>query len=741
MCGNDNGNTIFVTGNKGFCLDKIVEEAKLGSTEAKDITILVKEGTCYIESPIIFGKTNNNITLKAEGRVRFIGGKKLEGIKKVSDKSILERLDDSVKHKILQCNLTDNGVLKTGDFESRGFGRKVSPSHTELFVDTVPFNISQYPKKGEFTLISGYMEEEINEWGEKVGVLKSGFKYNCEHTKKWNHSKDIWVHGYWSWDWANSYERVAELNTDEMTVKTAPPYGNYAFKTGQRFYFLNILEEVTEPGDYYVDKEANMLYFYPIDGSRCEEIVVSAMDEPLIEIDGAENINIDGLTFEAVRGCALKISNSNNINIRNCTFRNIGNNAVEIKNCTNSIITGCTMHDIGDGGISVVSGDRETLTPANISVHNNHIYNIAKWSRCYQTAINITGVGISATNNLIHNCPHIAILFVGNEITIEKNEIYSVVMETGDAGAIYTGRDYTFRGNRVCGNFIHHLGGVGMGTMGIYNDDCVSGILMEDNFFYEVSRAVFLGGGRDFVVKNNVFVDCYPAIEIDGRGASTHKVWRDMVDDTMKRWFYDIGGDKSPFKERYPELEDIDGLYKQNKPIPPSADIESNIFCTERKIELTDNYEKGVFLLKSNYTCSKDDFVDFTYSDFRIKEKSAACDYGYVNVDICKIGLIEEERNDNPPQIFSSLNLDEEEGKLLLSLKNKSDKCACVKMTLYTDRHMENLPEKQFKVDLQPYEEKNIKIELTQMDEDVKVEARSDTPGVRPCRVTIGYAG
>jgi 2,3,4,5-tetrahydropyridine-2-carboxylate N-succinyltransferase len=41
-----------------------------------------------------------------------------------------------------------------------------------------------------------------------------------------------------------------------------------------------------------------------------------------------------------------------------------------------------------------------------------------------------------------------------------------------------------------------------MGTMGIYNDDCVSGTVMTDNFFFEVNRAAFLGGGRDFIVKN-----------------------------------------------------------------------------------------------------------------------------------------------------------------------------------------------------------------------------------------------
>ena len=60
-----------------------------------------------------------------------------------------------------------------------------------------------------------------------------------------------------------------------------------------------------------------------------------------------------------------------------------------------------------------------------------------------------------------------------------------------------------------------------MGSMGIYMDDCVSGPLIYGNVFWKLHRAVFIGGGRDFCVENNIFVDCDPAVELDGRGLST----------------------------------------------------------------------------------------------------------------------------------------------------------------------------------------------------------------------------
>jgi fumarate reductase flavoprotein subunit len=43
-------------------------------------------------------------------------------------------------------------------------------------------------------------------------------------------------------------------------------------------------------------------------------------------------------------------------------------------------------------------------------------------------------------------------------------------------------------------------------------DDCVSGTEVFGNVFYKVHWAMFIGGGRDHRVENNLFVDCDPAV-------------------------------------------------------------------------------------------------------------------------------------------------------------------------------------------------------------------------------------
>jgi hypothetical protein len=55
----------------------------------------------------------------------------------------------------------------------------------------------------------------------------------------------------------------------------------------------------------------------------------------------------------------------------------------------------------------------------------------------------MNGVGVKVSHNKMYDTPHNVILFGGNDHVMEYNLIYNAVTETGDAGAIYAGRDWT----------------------------------------------------------------------------------------------------------------------------------------------------------------------------------------------------------------------------------------------------------------------------------------------------------
>ncbi len=217
------------------------------------------------------------------------------------------------------------------------------------------------------------------------------------------------------------------------------------------------------------------------------------------------------------------------------------------------------------------------MTSGGHYVENCHFARQGRWSKCYVPAIQLAGVGLRASHNLIHDHPHCAILLTGNDHLIDFNEIHHIALETGDVGAIYTGRDWTYRGNRIRYNFIHETGGVGMGSMGVYMDDCVSGSEVVGNVFYKVHWAMFIGGGRDHRVVNNVFVDCDPAIRMDGRGLDRSPVWSNMVYDTMKKSREAVP--RELYLARYPAIATLDTYYANTGGIPPRTTLWRGMFA------------------------------------------------------------------------------------------------------------------------------------------------------------------
>jgi hypothetical protein len=590
--------------------------------------------------------------------VRLLGGRRLPGFEPVTDTSILARLPESSRGHVMQVDLRSLGITEFGQMRSRGFGRPVTSAHCELFYGNRPMTLARWPNEGGWERIAGNPESGAmkDEHGGQTGKLEEGFLYSGDQPRQWKDLGELWVHGYWSWDWANTYERVASIDYDRRLVKTAAPYGMYSFRKGQRFYFLNLLEELDQPGEWFLNRTNGVLYFWPpaVDHGKSEtpEALLSLLAEPLLKLDDVSNVTFRGLILEATRGSAVEIHGGSCNLIAGCLIRNIGNYGVTIEGGTGHGVRSCDIFDTGDGGVSMNGGDRQTLRPGGHFAENCHFARQGRWSKCYVPAVIIGGVGQRACYNLIHDHPHCAILFTGNDHLIEYNEIHHIALETGDVGAIYTGRDYTFRGNRIRHNFVHDTGGVGMGSMGMYMDDCVSGTEISGNVFYKVQRAAFLGGGRDHQVLNNIFVDCNYAVELDGRGLDSSSVWRGMVDKTMRERLAEV-----PFalyRERYPALKGLDQYYGPPagpaiegpgfKGVPPEDNVVERNVCVGKWLKEYWHATPGRLLVQNNLTNAASSFVRLPgdppqASDFALKPSSPAWKLGFQPIPFEKIGL------------------------------------------------------------------------------------------------------
>ena len=656
MDGNDNNpgtiNKPFLTPEKAR---NAIRELKNNGNPPDTILVYFRKGD-YVRSKTLkliledSGTSNFPVVWKAyQGeRVRFIGGMKISGFKRVNNNEILNRLDKPACDNVLVTDLRAQGINDFGKFSSRGFGRPTTPSHGELIFNNLPMTLARWPNTGEWERITDFPRDSVKAdgQGKKMGALSGGFFYSSDRPAKWKNTGNIWVYGYWAYDWANSYERVTELNPERHFIKTAEPYGNYGFVKNQRFCFLNILEELDQPGEWFLDRDSGLLYFWPPSAIESGEAIFSELEEPFLLLNNVSHVSFSGIEFEASRGNAIQIEVGEGNRIEGCMLRNIGNNAIIVNGGANHGIISCDISDSGDCGVLLTGGDRQTLTSCGHFVENCHFQRQGRWTKCYVPAISMSGVGMRSSHNLIHNHPHAAILFTGNEMMIEYNDIHHTAMETGDVGAIYTGRDYTYRGNSIRYNYIHETGGV-RGSKGIYMDDCVSGTEVYGNIFYKVHWGMFIGGGRDHLVENNLFVDCHLAVRADGRGVDPKPMWQNMVNNMMRESLKEVPANL--YRERYPAIKTLDRYYgkpgdkpitgKDFKGIPPEGNVIVTNVCFGPWKEITEFADEKIFDIRNNYITDDLNKVGTPETGFIIPPDSPVWATGFKPIPFNEIGL------------------------------------------------------------------------------------------------------
>ena len=380
--------------------------------------------------------------------VRLLGGRQVSNWVPVSDPQVLGSLDESARGHVLQADLKAIGVSDYGSPAGGGL---------ELFFGGEPMTLSRWPNEGFTRIVQVLGKKEVDVRGTK-GCAEGVFRYDGERPRRWIDEKDAWVHGYWFWDWAEQRHPIDTIDVELHSIEVKPPYHNYGYRNGQWFYAFNLLSEIDRPGEWYVDRETGTLYFWPPSAIERSEVIVSALPT-LVAMTDTSCVSLRGFIMEALRGTAITISGGSGDRILGCTIRNIGGWAVTVSGGTRHGVAGCDMYQMGGGGISLTGGDRTRLTPAGLFASNNHIHHYARVSRMYNPGITLQGVGNRAAHNLIHDAPHMAIGFGGNDHRIEFNEIHSVCRESNDAGAIYAGRNWTTRGTVIRHNYLHHING------------------------------------------------------------------------------------------------------------------------------------------------------------------------------------------------------------------------------------------------------------------------------------------
>lgn len=430
-----------------------------------------------------------------------------------------------------------------------GFGLPIRPTLTEVFYRNKPQLLAGWPNAGYGHIVRS---ADLPASDKKTFGIEDRFVGEGEN------ELDLQISGYWFYDWAAQTYRIA--NQDHVSnVMTLEGSGStFGIKNGQRLRLENALTELDMPGEWYVDRIDAKVYFWP-PGALGDTDVEISVGATLLKIVSSQNVTVSNMSFEKTRGDAITVTNSHNVIFDNVVIHQTGNRALVIEGGAWCGVHNSLIEDTGEGAVSITGGNRQTLEPAGHFVSNNTIRRFSRLVKTYRPAVNLAGVGNLIKGNIISDAPHIAIQFAGNDHEIVGNEIFNVVNETGDAGAIYTGRDYTARGTVIEENYLHDIqpDNVKREVKGIYLDDQASGVAVRSNIFARVQQPVFIGGGRDNVIEKNVFYDSSPAIYLDARGITWQ---RDATLDPKRELQTRLNA--IPYKgelysQRYPHLAEI----------------------------------------------------------------------------------------------------------------------------------------------------------------------------------------
>ncbi|MGB9642781.1 MAG: right-handed parallel beta-helix repeat-containing protein [Candidatus Ratteibacteria bacterium] len=525
----------------------------------KGITIEIVEGTYFvINSPIKIGSEHSGkpagpVVIKGRSKnVIFTGGVEIKNWEKCTDDD-MKKFNEKARQFIVKANLKKLGITDYGNFFQPSWFVPEG-SQIQLYFNGKPMTIARWPDKG-YTLI-----------GDIAGKGKFHVGATKQQLEKWENEKHLKAYGFWCYQWAAQHMEIESVNVDSGIVSLKNPDAHsYGYKKDAMFFIYNCLAELDSPGEWYLDVDSGDIYFYPPSDITKAHTTIAMNAQPFFEISRASNIRIENIVFEDSRKEAVVISGGENIVVDQCIFRNLGSWAIKAHDVKETRIENCEIYNIGEGGILLEGGERKTLTPGNNEIVNNHIHGYSLWIKTYRPAIKINGVGNRVANNLIHDAPHLAIGWSGNENVIEYNEIYNVVLETNDAGAIYSGRDPSMQGNIIRYNYFHNIGGIeGHGVASVYLDDGHCGNMVYGNIFYKACipgksnfGAVFIHGGRYNIIENNIFIECQQAYnESPWNQQQWKKFWTEPP--YNERLFgKKIDVRKLPYSTKYPWLVNI----------------------------------------------------------------------------------------------------------------------------------------------------------------------------------------
>ena len=452
--------------------------------------IQIREGD-YYNVAVVLSPIDSGLTISGENgkKVRLFGGKMLDGFK--------------YNGNLLEATIPDS-VLMDLDFRL-------------LIVNDTLKERARLPETGAFNHLSEWpyqWQSSQGGWAQKPteNDLKTLY-YNPHDLGSWLDVRNAELTVFHAWD--DSYVGLSGIDTlnqklmfSNSATHPAGAFSSWAGPKTHQYIVWNIIEGMTHPGQWYVDRTNRKIVYWPKSWERPENMQVMIPTQThIFEIEkNSSGITLENLQLSCAGGpivnpgygagnsaAAIQARNVINLTLKNTVIKNVAGWAVKVTG-SNITIADCEFSFAGAGGLR--------YDGKHISVERCGIHDLGK---LYFGAVGIMGGG---NFNLVSHCelyniPYCAINSLGNQSVAEFNLVYNFKQSMVDGGAIYGGDDSTsYRNNAVIapkGNTIE--------GWSYYFDELSDNSVMENNLAVNTLVPVHHHMAGPLIIRNNVFID------------------------------------------------------------------------------------------------------------------------------------------------------------------------------------------------------------------------------------------
>lgn len=322
--------------------------------------------------------------------------------------------------------------------------------------------------------------------------------------------------------WDESLCGVARNDTAAHTLKFSTPAKSPPGSFGVKKYVVfNTREGLTRPGQWYLDRAAGRIVYWPLPGEDMTKAkVVAPRMERMLRIAGStkqavEKIALRGFAIQAVTtplksggfGAAafegaVRMERARQCALEKLEICNVGGQGVEMRMAVDCSVTGNHIHHTGACGIRAEGS--QTL------VARNHLHDVGvDYPSAVGLSVSTSGwrkgeQGFHIYRNEVHDAPYSGMIGGGGGHVFEENLIYRVMRELQDGGAIYGGMSKCI----LRGNLVRDVVkmGEGYGVSAYYLDEGATDCVVERNVSIGVERPVHNHIAKNIAIRDNVFI-------------------------------------------------------------------------------------------------------------------------------------------------------------------------------------------------------------------------------------------